>query len=41
MDALGVHLEAVGSKKGAVDIKMKMRMSALGQVCVCVVRVCV
>ena len=28
MDALGVHLEAVGSKKGAVDIKMKMRMSA-------------
>lgn len=31
MDALGVHLEAVGSKKGAVDIKMKMRMSALGE----------
>ena len=28
MDSMGVHLEAVGSKKGAVDIKMKMRMSA-------------
>jgi hypothetical protein len=31
MDGLGVHLESVGSKKGAVDTKMKMRMSELGE----------
>jgi hypothetical protein len=30
MDGLGVHLESVGSKKGAVDTKMKMRLGALG-----------
>eukprot|EP00802_Teleaulax_amphioxeia_P023274 Tamp_23823.p1 GENE.Tamp_23823~~Tamp_23823.p1 ORF type:complete len:209 (-),score=57.80 Tamp_23823:329-955(-) len=31
MDALGCLLEAVGSKKGAVDTKMKMRLAALGE----------
>mmetsp|Transcript_49867 Transcript_49867/g.156068 ORF Transcript_49867/g.156068 Transcript_49867/m.156068 type:complete len:548 (-) Transcript_49867:57-1700(-) len=31
MDSLGVHLEAVGSKKGAVDTKLKLRLNLLSQ----------